>query len=994
MKSQNQDQSPQQSKNQNDNEILSKDSNIPENNNSISNSINNNNNNNKIFIITETESEIFIENTLYFNIIKISKDNPSQITKVYSKNEISNPKQTYNADGIIGIISLNETRYLGIIISSKDVANIQGKKIYVINSIELIKITSHIESEYYLKLKDDIKDLFSTKNFYFSFDYKLFLPQQHDEGTNEKYLINYLLIKPFIDNNISDIFYNKIIFGYVSSINNINLVDDINVDIIIIERYFNRNINIAEDTPIYVKQIEYITVFKNSKSNAHKIFSSVFFMSSEYINVINKFHPVRTILIDELNKFNSIFCIINNLNYQLNTRDINSRIAQENTSYLNKKIVATNFSSSWKKIFFEGIDIKNNTDFYFNASAQKVVFWFIDINNLIYDNKICHESFRRLFWNSIREALRFQNINLDIGIFDTKNEGTFYKTFEQFTKQYLENINNFRNGLLFNPKKNKFQEIIDKILNSNNNNNNPLIKGNNINGNNKSENVDSLNMLFVTWNAGGSTLKDDYNISELFTQNYFYKEGQAPDMIIISIQEIVKLNMKNTLKLKNNTDILKYWKQRIARTIAEVFPKVRFIQILDSDLVGLYITIFGTEESLKHIKILDFTETKKGKLSLGNKGFFTCSFKYFDKSFSVASGHLESGLKKNKKRIETLKEILNKPINLEKENKDIFVNSDFWVILGDLNFRIEMSYEDAIGFIQEKNFQALNCMDQFNLAYEEPENIFIKQNLMECPINFEPTYKYEINSDIYAFDEEKIRVPAYCDRIFCSKKKGVRVLSYNSIKNIKLSDHRPVTGAFRFNIGEDNEKKEGNIEENKNDKDNNHSINKNIKRFLSFNQKNNYNISNSNINNMKNNSMNNNNMNNMSINNVNNFGGNMNNFQINNNNNNFNTFAGFNNMNNINFNNINIFNNNRNNSQINFNNNNFNINNFSNNNYNNYNFINSNNNFNGQGPFFFRSNSFSNNNIGNYNNLINNMNNNGINNGTNNNYNYNYNQKK
>ena len=77
-----------------------------------------------------------------------------------------------------------------------------------------------------------------------------------------------------------------------------------------------------------------------------------------------------------------------------------------------------------------------------------------------------------------------------------------------------------------------------------------------------------------------------------------------------------------------------------------------------------------------------------------------------------------------------------------------------------------------------------------------------------------------INSDIYAFDEEKIRVPAYCDRIFYSKKKGVRVLSYNSIKNIKLSDHRPVTGAFRFNIGEDNEKKEGNIEENKNETDN------------------------------------------------------------------------------------------------------------------------------------------------------------------------------
>ena len=218
------------------------------------------------------------------------------------------------------------------------------------------------------------------------------------------------------------------------------------------------------------------------------------------------------------------------------------------------------------------------------------------------------------------------------------------------------------------------------------------------------------------------------------------------------------------------------------------------------DLVGLYVVLFVKQDVLSKILFSDISEDKKGKFSLGNKGFFTFSFKYMDKIFSIASGHLESGLKKNNKRIKTLEEILNKKITVDSDNIHKFKDADFWIILGDLNFRIELGYEVAIGLIQEKNYFSLYSMDQFHLAYEDERNRFLKDNINEGTINFGPTYKFEKNSDSYAYDNEKIRVPAWCDRIFYCKKDGIKIVSYDSVPNLKLSDHRPVTAAFEVYI--------------------------------------------------------------------------------------------------------------------------------------------------------------------------------------------------
>ena len=93
-------------------------------------------------------------------------------------------------------------------------------------------------------------------------------------------------------------------------------------------------------------------------------------------------------------------------------------------------------------------------------------------------------------------------------------------------------------------------------------------------------------------------------------------------------------------------------------------------------------------------------------------------------------------------------------------------------------------------------------------------------NFVEPRIMFEPTYKYDINSDKLD-TSEKCRIPSYCvsslflpfqlflififpsqDRIvYRSKQKNtVSCTHYDSVKDIKSSDHRPVYALLEVTI--------------------------------------------------------------------------------------------------------------------------------------------------------------------------------------------------
>merc|ERR1719321_1468755 len=73
----------------------------------------------------------------------------------------------------------------------------------------------------------------------------------------------------------------------------------------------------------------------------------------------------------------------------------------------------------------------------------------------------------------------------------------------------------------------------------------------------------------------------------------------------------------------------------------------------------------------------------------------------------------------------------------------------------------------------------------------------------EMKIEFPPTYKFDSHSELYD-TSKKQRVPSWTDRILWKDDKNIKALTYDSIRNMQSSDHRPVFAQFEASVDLDN----------------------------------------------------------------------------------------------------------------------------------------------------------------------------------------------
>ena len=184
-----------------------------------------------------------------------------------------------------------------------------------------------------------------------------------------------------------------------------------------------------------------------------------------------------------------------------------------------------------------------------------------------------------------------------------------------------------------------------------------------------------------------------------------------------------------------------------------------------------------------------------------------------DTSFCFVNCHLAAGQNQTKDRNFDISSILDSAILPIERDPQIRLDSyitggdgsmildhEICILNGDLNYRIDAMGRDAvINALKSGNFEKILERDQL-LASKRKRPGFRLRAFNEMPITFAPTYKYDVGTDAYDTSEKK-RAPAWCDRILYRARDLQKLEQLNYRRHeVRVSDHRPVTGLFKMKI--------------------------------------------------------------------------------------------------------------------------------------------------------------------------------------------------
>uniref|UniRef100_T1GA03 Inositol polyphosphate-related phosphatase domain-containing protein n=1 Tax=Megaselia scalaris TaxID=36166 RepID=T1GA03_MEGSC len=184
---------------------------------------------------------------------------------------------------------------------------------------------------------------------------------------------------------------------------------------------------------------------------------------------------------------------------------------------------------------------------------------------------------------------------------------------------------------------------------------------------------------------------------------------------------------------------------------------------------------------------------------MGNKGGVAVSLTLNMTDICFVCSHLAAHMDQIERRNLDYAEIMKRCTFDEDFRKRTIREHDqiFW--LGDLNYRIN---EIPGQYVDRSDLAGLLRNDQLTQEMRK-NNVF--QGFTEGIIGFNPTYKYDPGTDHYD-SSEKQRAPAWCDRIL-RKGDRIKLLHYDSVMEIRQSDHKPVYAVFSSGIKTKDDKK-------------------------------------------------------------------------------------------------------------------------------------------------------------------------------------------
>ncbi|KAJ8069486.1 hypothetical protein OCU04_003139 [Sclerotinia nivalis] len=348
----------------------------------------------------------------------------------------------------------------------------------------------------------------------------------------------------------------------------------------------------------------------------------------------------------------------------------------------------------------------------------------------------------------------------------------------------------------------------------------------------------ALSLYFLTFNCGLTLIDTDAFASQLFSG---LSSPHLPDLLVLSLQEIAPI----PYSLIGGSFLVPYFNrfhdavEKASKELSDDGSAYTSIVARNVGLTG--IMIFAKDQTL--IQDLEAGEVGVGAWSMGNKGAIGVRFTYGNGNTSTeltfVAAHLaamEDGLQR---RNQDWKNIVrgmvfssttsnyattlprgdeDRPLlSISPQDGSIYKSTSHLFFGGDLNYRtslISPAANDYVNIFPQPNdstsssnhYSALFKNDQLNRERLAGRTC---HGLIEAPVSFPPTYKYDSEGPFMTADGElnrwpwaKHRWPSWCDRILyldmpswvqkSNPQAKIIPNKYTALPLLPTSDHRAV----------------------------------------------------------------------------------------------------------------------------------------------------------------------------------------------------------
>jgi len=301
--------------------------------------------------------------------------------------------------------------------------------------------------------------------------------------------------------------------------------------------------------------------------------------------------------------------------------------------------------------------------------------------------------------------------------------------------------------------------------------------------------------IFVgTWNVNGQSPAEPLS-------GWLAGDQDPPDIYVIGFQEL-DLSKEAFVFLESPKE--EEWSRAVA---AGLHPAATYVMVRLVRLVGMMLLVYTKQEHEQFITNVAVDTVGTGIMGkLGNKGGVGVRLRFHATELCLVNSHLAAHTEEFERRNQDYSDICARmtftqyerhsaeypPVFGSKRIKDH--ETVFW--LGDLNYRLsDLDTQEVKDLLAEGNLAALLECDQFRQQRQQ-RKVFTGYN--EGPITFRPTYKYDTGTSEWD-SSEKCRPPAWTDRVLW-RGPGVQQLAYRSHQQLLVSDHKPVSAAFKLEV--------------------------------------------------------------------------------------------------------------------------------------------------------------------------------------------------